>query len=135
MEGKAIQKGYTLETSEVSTGSSQILWSGWKCNVRAFWGQQIYYYSDFHILLKVQKKWGHKRQGAQNCNSFYIKMILFLKQEWKMMYLFTERCLRIPSRTRQVAHNRGSHITFYRTYWWCSRAFHGVMAHSSTNAA
>lgn len=128
-KGKAIQKCYLLEKRplRVSTGSSWILRSGWKSGLlEDFWGEHIYYYCNFHILPKVLRKWGHYRQEVQTCNFFCIKMILkgFLKQEWKMVYLFIECCFRIPSRKKQVVHNWGSHITFPRMCWCWSHAFH-----------
>lgn len=128
---------FRQENSEVSTRSSQILRSGWKCSVGAFWGEQIYCYCNFHILPKVQRKSGHKRQEAQKCNSLYIRMTLkgFLKQVWKVMYLLIEHCFRTPSGKRQVTCNWGRHVTFHRTYWWCSRAFCSMMAHSSVMQA
>lgn len=35
----------------------------------------------------------------------------FVKQEWKMRYLFIEHCFRILSRKRPVAHKRGRQVT------------------------
>lgn len=118
---------FRKKTIEVSTGSSQILRSGWKSSLlEDFWGDHIYYYCNFHILQKVLRKWGHNRQEAQTCNFFCIKMTLkgFLKQEWEMVYLSIECCFRIPSRKGQIAHKWGSHITFPRTCWCWSHAFH-----------
>lgn len=118
---------FRKKTIEVSTGNSETLRSGWKSSLlEDFWGKHIYYYCNFHILPKVQRKWGHNRQEAQNCNFLCIKMTLkgFLKQEWKMVYLFIEYCFKIPSRKRQVTHNRESHVTFPRTCWCWSHTLH-----------
>lgn len=118
---------FRKRTIEVSIGNSQILRSGWNsCFLEYFRGERIYYYCNIHILPKVLRKWGHNRQEAQKCNFCCIKMTLkgFLKQEWKMVYLFTECCFRIPSRKRQVANNWGSQITFPSTFWCWSHAFH-----------